>query len=862
MKCPKCHSDNPEDTHFCGNCASPLYPSDNVSISHTKTVQTPVKDFIKGTTFAGRYQLREELGRGGMGVVYKAEDAKLKRTVALKFLPPELTHIPDVKERFMREAQAAAALDHPNICTVHEFDEAEEKTFISMAYVEGQSLKTKVESGPLELDEALRIATQVAEGLQEAHKEGVVHRDIKSANIMMDKRGQAKIMDFGLAKVRGSVQITKEATTMGTAAYMSPEQVRGKEVDHRTDIWSFGVVLYEMITGQMPFKGDNEQAVAYSILNEDVEPLKKWRPAVSEELQRIVLRTLEKDSRKRYQSVDEVLQHLKKLNDRDESAGTKIVGARTFLQLLKRPQIALPVLAIFLLLTTAVFIPYQKRVQLQHARELIPMIEKLAEERKYFEAFDMAVQAEKVIKNDSTLVGLMPIISNDLTIITQPEGAEVYLKRFDPDEQGQFPPQEFVGVTPIQGLRLARGDYRVSIEKEGFATFERIASSELIRVDSPADPKPIIRIEVTLISSGELPADMAAVPGGPYLLVGLGAPTTTEVQLDAFFIDKYEVSNAQFKEFILAGGYSDKSYWQHPFVKDGQMISWNEAMQTFTDRTGLTGPRDWVNQEFPEGRENHPVTGVCWYEAAAFAEFVDKKLPTIFQWEKAARDGAYTHREDIVMPWGLVRTRQTSEYQANFNGPNPTPVDSYEFGISPYGCYNMAGNVKEWCLNEITGGYVAPGGSWEDPMYLFAQFGAFDGFFSSGSLGFRCVRNSPPTAGDQGAFRINLEDRTPPYVPVDDQTFKSYLSHYRYDKRPIDAEVIEVEEDAAWTREKVIFPGPKGENIIAYLYLPRRFASPLQCMVFVPGGGVEGHDRTSVGFRSHPTCHRFGAVPR
>ncbi len=164
-----------------------------------------------------------------MGVVYKAEDTKLKRSVALKFLPPELTHIPDVKDRFMREAQAAAALDHPNICTVYEFDEAEEKTFISMAFVEGQSLRKKLESSPLELDEALRIATQVAEGLQMAHKKGVVHRDIKSANIMVTEDSQAKIMDFGLARMTGGTLLTQEGTAMGTIAYMSPEQAQGED---------------------------------------------------------------------------------------------------------------------------------------------------------------------------------------------------------------------------------------------------------------------------------------------------------------------------------------------------------------------------------------------------------------------------------------------------------------------------------------------------------------------------------------------------------------------------------------------------------------------------------------------------------
>ena len=312
IKCPKCQFDNPDDTVYCGKCAAPLKSPEEISV--TKTLITPTERLQKGSTVAGRYQILEELGRGGMGVVYKAEDTKLKRTVALKFLPSELIHIPDVKERFMREAQAAAALDHPNICTVHEFDEAEEKTFISMAYVEGQSLKKKIESGPLELDEALRIATQVAEGLQEAHNKGVVHRDIKSANIMVTEKGQAKIMDFGLARVAGGTLVTREGTTMGTIAYMSPEQARGEKVDHRTDIWSLGVVMYEMLTGRLPFKGEHEQAIVYSILKEKHKPITEFQDDTPESIEQVVAKTLEKDPGKRYQQIEELLDDLKSIS--------------------------------------------------------------------------------------------------------------------------------------------------------------------------------------------------------------------------------------------------------------------------------------------------------------------------------------------------------------------------------------------------------------------------------------------------------------------------------------------------------------------------------------------------------------------
>ncbi|MGD9346234.1 MAG: protein kinase [Candidatus Aminicenantes bacterium] len=312
IRCPKCHHENLDDTLFCGKCGGPLKSAEGISV--TKTFITPVDRLQKGSTVTGRYNIIKELGRGGMGVVYKAEDTKLKRTVALKFLPPELTHMPEVHERFMREAQAAAALDHPNICTVYEFDEAEDTNFISMAYIEGQSLRKKIESGPVELDEALRIAAQVAEGLQEAHKKGVVHRDIKSVNIMVTERGQAKIMDFGLARMTERTLVTQEGMTMGTIAYMSPEQAKGEKVDHRTDIWSCGVVLYEMLTGQLPFKGEHDQSVVYSILNRKSKPITELRSEIPLSIGQVVDKALEKNPDERYQQIDELLDDLKSIS--------------------------------------------------------------------------------------------------------------------------------------------------------------------------------------------------------------------------------------------------------------------------------------------------------------------------------------------------------------------------------------------------------------------------------------------------------------------------------------------------------------------------------------------------------------------
>ena len=335
--CPKCQHENPDDTLYCGKCGGYLESAEGFSV--TKTLITPKKSLKKGSTFAERYTILEELGRGGMGVVYKAEDTKLKRTVALKFLPSELTHIPEVGERFMREAQAAAALDHPNICTVYEFDQADKTSFISMAYIEGQSLKTKIESGPLELDEALSIATQVAEGLSEAHKRGVVHRDIKSANVMVTERSQAKIMDFGLARKTGGTLITKEGMTMGTVAYMSPEQAQGEEVDQRTDIWSLGVVLYELLAGKLPFRGDRDQTVIYSILHHEPESLTKLRSGLAPELDYVISQALSKNQTDRYQTMEEFREDLAALVE-----GLKPPKARPAKKLPDQPEKSIAVL--------------------------------------------------------------------------------------------------------------------------------------------------------------------------------------------------------------------------------------------------------------------------------------------------------------------------------------------------------------------------------------------------------------------------------------------------------------------------------------------------------------------------------------
>ena len=280
-----------------------------------RSVVTEDTAHLVGRTLA-HYRVLEYIGGGGMGVVYKAEDLRLARTVALKFLPPELTRDPEAKARFLQEARSASGLDHPNICTIHEVGETDDgRLYLAMPSYDGETLRRRIERGPLPIEEAIDIAEQIARGLAKAHRGGIVHRDVKPANIMVTADGVVKILDFGLAKLVGAAAITRTGSSVGTPAYMSPEQGRGEDVDHRTDLWSFGVVLYEMVAGRRPFRGEHDQAVLYGILNETPKPLGEVRPEAPPELERIVDGLLAKDPGDRYPTAEGPLGDLRALRN-------------------------------------------------------------------------------------------------------------------------------------------------------------------------------------------------------------------------------------------------------------------------------------------------------------------------------------------------------------------------------------------------------------------------------------------------------------------------------------------------------------------------------------------------------------------
>ena len=311
-KCRRCDSENTDTAHFCSNCATPLLDVDGVV--HTKTLETPVEEFTRGSVFADRYEIIEELGKGGMGRVYKVEDTKVNEEVALKLIKPEIAADKKTIERFRNELKIARKIRHKNVCAMFDLGEEKGSPYITMDFIPGQDLKGLIrQTGRLAIPTAISIGKQVCEGLAEAHRLGVIHRDLKPSNIMIDKEGNAQIMDFGIARTIKGKGITGSGVMIGTPEYMSPEQVEAKEVDQRSDIYSLGIIMYEMLTGRLPFEADTPFAVGVKQKSEMPKNPKEYNPQISDDLSKVILKCMEKESENRFQNVSEVRSELEKI---------------------------------------------------------------------------------------------------------------------------------------------------------------------------------------------------------------------------------------------------------------------------------------------------------------------------------------------------------------------------------------------------------------------------------------------------------------------------------------------------------------------------------------------------------------------
>ena len=355
IKCRKCDAENTSDSQFCKECATPLPHSDDISI--TKTLETPIEELTKGSTFAGRYQIIEELGKGGMGKVYKALDKEINEEVAIKFLKPEIASDEKTIERFRSELKFARKISHKNVCRMYHLAKEEDTFYLTMEYVSGEDLKSFIRSkGKLTEKKAISIAKQVCEGLAEAHELGIIHRDLKPQNIMIDSKDNAKIMDFGIARSVEAKGVTQTGIIIGTPDYMSPEQVESKEVDQRSDIYSMGIILYEMVTGSIPFRGETALSVALKHKAQIPKDPRKLNPKVSESLSRLILVCMEKDRERRYQTAEDLLADLRNVEE-GLPLGTKIRPRRkTFVTTLIRNKLFIPASAVIVLAIVAIMI--------------------------------------------------------------------------------------------------------------------------------------------------------------------------------------------------------------------------------------------------------------------------------------------------------------------------------------------------------------------------------------------------------------------------------------------------------------------------------------------------------------------------
>lgn len=778
----------------------------------------------------GHFKIVAKLGEGGMGAVYLAEDLQLKREVALKVLPSHLADDPERLERFQREAETLAALNHPNIVSIYSLEEAEGVRFLIMEHVEGRSLEELIPEDGLAVESFFGLAVPIATALETAHAKGIVHRDLKPSNVMVTDDGVVKVLDLGLAKLleRPTVYDTEAETrtasptalgvVMGTVGYMSPEQAEGKVVGPPSDVFSLGALFYEMLSGLNPFRRESMASSLAAILSHEPEPLRDRKRDSPKDLQSILDRCLAKDALKRYPSAAGLRIDLEASRQRYQRQHT---GMRA---VLRRPAVAISILLLVLAGVALMIHFWRGAADRRWAREeALPEIERLVDAswRDFTEAYELAVEAEKYIPDDPRLQELFSRSSLKISFETEPPGADIHVKNYtSPTDKWQH-----LGVSPLEDKRLPIGILRWKIEKEGYERVLAVESTWRIGLQegSLLAPNALIRVL----------DEVDAIPPG---MVRVAGSESAAGPLPDFYLDRFEVSNRQFKEFIDAGGYRTQEYWQEDFVEDGTPLSREEAMSRLVDQTERPGPATWQGGTFPEGQGDYPVTGISWYEAAAYASFRGKTLPTAHHWGLAR--GEATPLIQFPQLGGFAVLAPFS----NFEGNGPREVGSLA-GFTAYGAYDMAGNVREWCFNTTRDGAVIRGGSWNDATYMFGNLSQLPQMDRSPQNGFRTAYypepDKIPGTASETIELPNLRD-IEEHAPVSDEVFAAFKERFAYDRVDLEARVdARYEDNEFWIRETVSYNAAYGgERILAHLFLPKSTSPPYQTVLYFPGSGA------------------------
>jgi formylglycine-generating enzyme required for sulfatase activity/dienelactone hydrolase/predicted Ser/Thr protein kinase len=817
----------------------------------------------------GRYKLLQQIGEGGCGVVYMAEQEEpVRRRVALKVIKLGMD-TKSVIARFEAERQALALMDHPNIAKVLDAGATETgRPYFVMELVRGVKITDYCDQNNLSTRERLDLYIQVCHAIQHAHQKGIIHRDIKPSNILVslhDGVAAPVVIDFGIAKATEQRLTDKTLFTafeqfIGTPSYMSPEQAEMSrlDIDTRSDIYSLGVLLYELLTGKTPFDSKELLAAGLDEMRRTIREQEPARPStrlsrlepkeqtttaqrrateppklirsLRGDLDWIAMKCLEKNRTRRYATANDLARDIEcHLNHQPVSAAAPTLGYRTakYVRRHRRVLATAVAFAVLLILGTTVSMwqarragqAEQERGSLRKVKwaleTAMPEIERLLDKDDYTPAFELVEQARPFLADNPRFQALSKRAVSVITIETTPPGAQVFIRDYRELNPNWAP----IGKSPLNAVKVPRGFKRWKIT---MPEYEPAEGALLVR------SKPV-EVKVKLDKTGTIPAEMVRIQGKEFKasLDWLDRQTLPVLNLSDFLLDRYEVANRQFKQFVEAGGYKKPEYWKHKFIKDGIELSWQAAMQLFVDETGQPGPATWKDGAFPKGQEDYPVGGVSWYEAAAYAEFAGKRLPTVYHWSLAAGD------------WGGVDAGYIIPL-SNFGGKGPAPVGTFQ-GMTSHGIYDLAGNVKEWCFNETPNGYrVIAGGGWNEPQYLYGVAETYPPFFRGADFGFRCMKLlTEDGVWEQAGCSVHYQP--PPDLgdqkPCSDEVFQAYKKLYDYNKSELQSSIELTEDLSIYTRrEKVSFNAAYGnERMIAYLYLPRTGKPPFQTVVYFPG---------------------------
>jgi eukaryotic-like serine/threonine-protein kinase len=795
-------------------------------------------------TRIGHYEVQELLGTGGMGEVYRARDTRLGRDVALKVLSDRVTLDAPRYARFEHEARLLGSLNHPNIATVHGIEDFGDSHALILEFVPGQTLADQLGHGPVALPDALTIAEQIAAALDAAHERGIVHRDLKPANVQLRSDGMVKLLDFGIAKVfapaPGEASVNEDTVTLvtdehppivGTPAYMSPEQARGLPVDRRTDVWAFGCVLYELLTHRRAFPGERLSDVIAKVIERepDFEALPATIPPA---VRRLLERCLAKDVRRRLRDMGDARLEIEEIRNAlapSRTTGTVVSADRRENRSHQGPRtlstrIALGAIGAVTLLTIALagalyWFFYQDRDRRWLTEEVIPQIEKHLDVADWEPAYALAREADARVPDSPELAELWTRISWRVTIPSEPPGATVYRQAY----LATGDDWEVLGQTPLENIRIPYGLSRLRFELEGHRPLVRAIGgghlnwSELTGGTQLLDSLLVGPETYRLDTEHTLPTDKVRVPGWS---MSLGGET---LKLDDFFIGRHEVTNAEFKMFVDAGGYARADLWE-PVLVNSAPLAFDSAVARFTDRTGRPGPSTWEAGDYPEGWGGHPVTGVSWYEASAYARFKGEELPTAYHWHQALANSMF--------PWLLPIS--------NFGREGPRPVaDSH--AMSYVAAFDLPGNVREWTANALGDERVILGGSWNDPYYIVgASDTSAPPLDRSPGNGIRlAVTRDSPTVALRVRAPVVSRSAVSPVLgrrPASDETYDAYGRMFDYGRGPLNASVVATSATRVWARERIEFNAGYGtERMLLHLYLPSSGAPPYQTVVYWPG---------------------------